>query len=542
MTPPTSYGRSIFPRKKQISLPFFLLSALLLWLASPGPGWSVLAWFALVPLIAGCARTPPRQAALFGFIAGLAYYLLMLYWVVISLSTYGNLPWWLCGIALVLLAAYMSLYLALFCAALSWFMKTAAPIWSGPLLWVVLDAVRGRLFTGFPWQDLGYSQFATPLLLQPADLVGHHGITFLILLTNTLCAALLLARGHKRHWRRTTIRLQTGSAALLLVAALGYAVLRLDQISGEMAEAPTHPVSLIQGNIDQNQKWLPENQQQTIDRYIDLSLDEASRHDSRLVVWPETAMPFYPTSNPLFAELLDRTVFSHGFSLLAGAPYFLDSDDGRQFYNSALLIRPDHSRAIYFKQQLVPFGEYIPLADVLPLPGPLVQSAGNFTAGRSAAPLADGNARIGVLICFESIFPDLARRQTTAGANLLINITNDAWFGRSSAAIQHLAMAVLRAVENRRSLARAANTGISCFIDPTGRISNRTHLFTAAAESRDLSLLQRPTFFARSGHLFPLLCLFLLFPPAIRRCLRRQAPLHTTPSLDSFSSCQAEQR
>ncbi|OKY75959.1 MAG: apolipoprotein N-acyltransferase [Desulfobulbaceae bacterium DB1] len=501
------------------------MSAMLLWLASPGPGFSALAWFALIPLIIGCSGILPRQAALFGFTAGLLYYLLMLYWVVISLSTYGNLPWWLCAIALILLAAYMSLYLAFFCAGLSWSMRTTAPVWIGPLLWVALDYVRGFLFSGFPWQDAGYTQFSNSLLIQTADLAGHHGITFLLVLTNCLLATLLLPTPKKRAWRGKTL-LQCGSAFALLGAAFFYSSLRLENITADMATAPRHQVTVVQGNIDQNQKWLPENQQDTVEHYINLSVEEAKRHKSRLVIWPETAMPFYPPTSHLFPELLNRTVFSHDFSLLAGAPYFVDSDGTKEFYNSAMLIRPDASRSIYFKQHLVPFGEYIPLSDVLPLPGPVVQTVGNFSRGRSAEPLVDGNARLGILICFESIFPDLARRTVQGGANLLVNITNDAWFGRSSASIQHLSMAVLRAVENRRSLARAANTGISCFIDPAGRISGQTPLFVAAKESADLPLLMQPAFFTRTGHLFPVLCLFLLIPLAILiRKGRKTTPL-----------------
>ncbi len=522
MTSTLLYGRETSRTEILTILPLFVLSGLLLWLASPGPGWSSVAWFALIPLIIGCSRISPKRAAQFGFTAGLAHYLLMLYWVVISLSTYGNLPWWLCAMALVLLAAYMSLYLALFCAVISWSLRSTAPIWIGPLLWVSLDFIRSLLFSGFPWQDLGYTQFSNILLIQTADLAGHHGITFLIILTNCLFTAGILPRQKKRQWRGNPLLFQGASAVALLGCAFYYSSIQLRGITNETTNAPRHQVTVVQGNIDQNQKWLPENQLATIEKYIELSVEEAGRQKPHLVIWPETAMPFYPTASHLFPELLSRTVFSHDFSLLSGAPYFVDTDSDREFYNSAILIRPDASRSSYFKQHLVPFGEYIPFSDILPLPGPVVQSVGNFSRGRSAEPLVDGNARLGILICFESIFPDLARREVKNGANLLVNITNDAWFGRSSASIQHLSMAVLRAVENRRSLARAANTGISCFIDPTGRISLQTPLFVATKASTDLPLLHLPTFFTRTGYLFPIFCLILLIPLAIREITRRK--------------------
>jgi len=493
----------------------FLLSALLLWLSSPGPGLSFCAWFALVPLLAGCALVRPKKAALFGFAGGMVFYLLLIYWVVISLGTYGHLPWWLCGLALLLLSAYMGLYLALFCAACSWSMRTMAPVWSAPLLWVALDYIRGFLFSGFPWQDLGYSQFNTPLLIQASDLAGHHGITFLIVLANALGYTLIAALGKNVNWSLKNTLRQTVTALLLIAAASVYSFLQLKEVSRSLLSTSDYPVAVIQANIEQDQKWLPEKQRQAIETYIDLS-SRAAAQQPELVIWPETAMPFHPPTSPLFPELLTRTVFRDGYFLLSGAPYFEEKNNDFELYNSALLARPDGSQSLYFKQHLVPFGEYIPLSDILPLPGPVVESIGNFAAGRTAQPLAAGRASLGVLICFESIFPDLARRETANGANLLVNITNDAWFGRSSASIQHLAMAVLRAVENRRSLARAANTGISCFIDPAGRISQATPLFTACSIKGSLALSDRHTFFTSFGHYFPVLCLLLLIPLAVR--------------------------
>ncbi|MBI4793102.1 MAG: apolipoprotein N-acyltransferase [Deltaproteobacteria bacterium] len=493
----------------------FLLSALLLWLSSPGPGLSFGAWFALVPLLAGCALVRPKKAALFGFLSGMVFYLLLIYWVVISLGTYGHLPWWLCGLALLLLSAYMGLYLALFCAACSWSMRTMAPVWSAPLLWVALDYIRGFLFSGFPWQDLGYSQFNTPLLIQASDLAGHHGITFLIVLVNSLCYTLIAALGKSVNWPLKNTLRQAGTALLLMAAASAYSFLQFKEMSRSLLSTSDYRVAVIQANIEQDQKWLPEKQREAIETYIDLST-RAAAQQPELVIWPETAMPFHPPTSPIFPELLTRTVFRDGYFLLSGAPYFKEKGNDFELYNSALLARPDGSQSLYFKQHLVPFGEYVPFSDILPLPGPVVESIGNFAAGRTAQPLAAGRASLGVLICFESIFPDLARRETANGANLLVNITNDAWFGRSSASIQHLAMAVLRAVENRRSLARAANTGISCFIDPAGRISQATPLFTACSIKGNLALFDRQTFFTSFGHYFPVLCLLLLIPLALR--------------------------
>lgn len=488
----------------------FLASSLLLWLSSPGPGFSYLAWIALAPLFWGCERLSPKKSARFGFFGGMVYYTLLIYWVVISLGTYGHLPWWLCGVALLLLAAYMSLYLAVFCAAVSMCMKFISPIWIAPALWVALDFIRGKLFSGFPWQDLGYSQFNSPLLIQPASLAGHHGVTFLIVTANALIFSLFST--HPKYHRTLPIIF----AILLLGSAYTYSFMQLEKNNQAGETALNFPVAIIQGNINQDQKWLPEKQQQVIENYITLSNDAAQKQDVKLIIWPETAMPFHPSSSPLFPELLSRTVFQGNYSLLSGAPYFQRTDNNVDLYNSALLVEPNgDNMSVYFKQHLVPFGEYIPFADILPLPGPLVESLGNFSTGKSSAPLSSGEAELGILICFESIFPELARKEVANGANMLVNITNDAWFGRSSASIQHLAMAVLRAVENRRSLARAANTGISCFIDPSGHISQATDLFVKVAVTGSPVLLSDTTFFTRTGHIFPLLCLAALLPMLI---------------------------
>ena len=205
--------------------------------------------------------------------------------------------------------------------------------------------------------------------------------------------------------------------------------------------------------------------------------------------------------------------------LLAGAPYFVlktPKDAGSKsidYFNSGLLINSSGRLAgRYDKQHLVPFGEYVPMRSYLPFLEPLVVSVGDFTAGSSYEPLSAGNVKAGMLICFESIFPEIARREVKAGSNLLVNLTNDAWYGRSSAPYQSLAMSVFRAVETRRSLVRAANTGISGFVEPTGTIRTQSQLFKPAALTESMPLLEVQTFFTRGGHWFGALCLAMILP------------------------------
>jgi len=233
-------------------------------------------------------------------------------------------------------------------------------------------------------------------------------------------------------------------------------------------------------------------------------------------VWPETALPFFPENDPLFSAVR-HWVDKNDIWLLTGAPYFELNPDLRhaykhavKYYNSALLVDPSGKvSGRYEKVHLVPFGEYVPLRKLLSFLEPLVESVGNFAVGRSGKPLAMHGAKIGLLICYESIFPDLARKRVLAGADILVNITNDAWYGRSSAPYQSFSMAALRAVETRRSLIRAANTGISGFVDPVGRVVEASPIFETLSLSSQVPILTGKTIFALFGYLFAPVCLAL---------------------------------
>ncbi|MEN8257611.1 MAG: apolipoprotein N-acyltransferase [Thermodesulfobacteriota bacterium] len=481
-------------------LPF--LSVLLLYLASPGPGFSFLAWGALVPLFLFCKKSSPGRSALWGLAAGTLYHLLLVYWVTISMETYGGLQPLVSWPALLLLALYMALYFSLFCFLISKTKSRLPLLWFGPLLWVSLDYIRGFLLTGFPWMDLGYTQYKSPLLIQTADLLGHHGITFILILVNTLLAQIFV----DRKWFRKNIK-QACTALLLLSIALGYSGIRPYHVRQDLQSSPTLQVAVIQANIDQALKWQQDHKKTSLDRHLQLTRQARKENKATLVIWPETALAFYPSHDPLMPYVEKETVQSDSFHLLTGAPYVLHRDTKYDYYNSALLLKPDGDPEIYFKQHLVPFGEYIPLRSILPIPKPIVESLGDFSAGTSGRPLNAGVAKIGTLICIEAIYPNLARHETALGANILANITNDAWFGASSAPVQHLAMAIFRTVENRRSMARAANTGISALILPTGEILRQTGLFEQGFLSAELPLLNTTTFFTKAGFLFPLFSL-----------------------------------
>ncbi|RUM33362.1 MAG: apolipoprotein N-acyltransferase [Desulfobulbus sp.] len=499
-------------------------SALLLFLGMPGIfGWWPLLFIALVPLLLMVAKLAPRRAACMGMFCGLLYSISLIYWIVIVLGRYGGLPIWISVAGMAMLALYMAAYFAFFCLLLSVFAARSGMRASGrlsgfllaaPVLWVGLDYLRGFLFSGFPWMDLGYGLYRQPMLIQAADLAGHHLITFALVLVNTLIACVIAGRSGER-------RVNNGgwlfvASCVFLLVLCGYSFERYQHYRTIIPLAEQAVVSVAQGNIAQDEKWTPAKKQETVATY--LALSEKIVHENRtdLIIWPETALPFFPGYDVLMGRVLDF-VRAEKVTLLTGAPSVeIHVQEGKRkvdTFNSAVLISAEGRLAgRYDKQHLVPFGEYVPLRSYLPFLEPLVVSVGDFTPGSSFESLQAGRIKAGVLICFEAIFPDIARQEVSEGSNLLVNITNDAWYGRTSAPYQSFAMAAFRAVENRRSLVRAANTGLSGFVDPVGKIHLLSPLFHKAAITSPVALLEKKTFFTIAGHGFGAFCLFSILP------------------------------
>jgi len=501
-----------------------VVTALLLAVAMPGRlGWWPLLFVALLPLFSFVSHNKPGRSALVGLLTGFLYHVCLLYWIVIVLGRYGGLPLWLSVPALLLLSLYMSLYMAVFAGLLSYASRQQEDgsqtytriIVVAPVLWVALDWLRGILFTGFPWMDLGYGLYSLPLLIQVADLGGHHLVSFGLVLINTLVFyAVKRIRRTKQQYPVNGTRLAV--AALMVLVLLGcYSILRYQNLAQQAEYAGKMSIAVVQGNIPQDEKWTPNRKISTLERYRQLSLEGIADKQSMLVIWPETALPFYPQNDPLFLQVtaLPREMDAW---LLTGSPYFtLSQQQGVEepainYFNSALMINPEGSvTERYDKKHLVPYGEYVPLRRYMPFLEPLVVSVGNFTAGSSVVPLKVGKMKAGILICYESIFPDIARNLVENGADVLVNITNDAWYGRSSAPHQSFAMSVFRSLENRRSLIRAANTGISGFVDPLGRVISDSPLFEPLVLTAEVPVFQEKTVFVRYGFLFGPFCLFI---------------------------------
>lgn len=491
-----------------------MLSGALLCLAFPKVNQGWLAWFALVPFLLALHRADGRSGFLIGFAAGLVHYLGLIYWTAYTMNVYGHVPMALAVAALVLLAAILAAFLAV--GTLGLCLVSPAPwqlLVAGPALWVLVEWLRTWLFTGFPWELLGYSQHAYLPMIQVADLFGVLGLSALICLCNAhLCLAFL-------HWRRMPWRgrpvgrgLVVRSGAVLVTALLlvaGYGAYRLRAVDSEIAAAPRKRVAVVQGNIDQALKWDLAFQRHTAEKYVALSM-ESARQGADLIIWPETATPFYMYHDTELTDIVLAGVRAAATDFIIGSPAAEPVDKGFVYFNRAYLLNPQAEvKGKYDKVHLVPFGEYVPLKRWLPFLGKMVVQVGDFQAGQQGNTLAWHQHPIGMLVCYETIFPDLARAMVANGAQLLVIITNDAWFGRTSAAYQHFSMAVLRAVENRRFLARSANTGISGFIDPCGRVLSTTPLYEDAAPVAEVGLMQGRTFYSRWGD-WPLLILSAL--------------------------------
>ncbi|MGK2907084.1 MAG: apolipoprotein N-acyltransferase [Desulfuromonadales bacterium] len=473
------------------------LSGLLLACAFPLPDYTALAWFGLIPLVLVMQHRPFKS----GFVAGLVFFAVTLYWLNIVMTTYGHLPLAISFLLYLLLAGY----LALFWGTATWaacrlkeFRNYPCAL-TLPVLWVALEFLRGFLLTGFPWSTLGYSQQAWLTMIQSADLFGVYGLSYLLILCNAVLAESVLALKH-REWQAFPVKASAAAAFLLL---LNYAYGHWSLQQSLDARPETLKAAVVQGNIPQEAKWRPDNQVNTVKTYRDLSLRAERAGANELIIWPEAAMPFYfQDGGPLVSAVAELPLQTQA-SLLFGSLAYLRDPGGMRYLNSAFLLSPSAQLlGRSDKIHLVPFGEYVPLGEYLPFVNKLVAGIGDFTPGQ-INPLPLQGQHVGVLVCYEVIFPELAREYVRKGSGLLVNITNDAWFGKSSAPWQHLAMARFRAIENRVWLARAANTGISAFIAPSGRIMQQTGLFEAAFLAEEVGWGAQPGLYSHMGDLIP---------------------------------------
>lgn len=487
-----------------------LMGALGLWLGFPNPLVHMPLLVLLYPvalMLLGIYASGARIALRQGWLTGLVGASAALYWVTVPLHNVGGIPWPLAIPFAMALGAYVGLYGGLFSLA-AYGLRYHPPLIRGlelGLVWYFLELVRGFFCTGFPWLTLSAAFVPWPSFLQGASLVGAYALAGIFV---TLCCWFSAAisgaastppqagpmRLTEQH---PALPVFSRPAVLLTMALLGWAACilggmwRLQQDALLNADNPAaRPVFYIEGNIDQNQKWDSNWQQSTVTRYLALSeaaLTPAPSAPSGtglrpLVIWPETSMPFYYQDHPLHGPSLRNFAAENGVTLLLGAPGYSKNTASRTFtiFNRAFLIdATGKDKGYYEKEHLVPFGEYLPPLLAFDFLKPLLQGVGDFTTGTTIAPLQADAMSIGMLICYESIFPELAQQRVAQGADVLVNISNDGWFGDSAAAEQHLELAAVRAIEQGRWLLRGTNTGISATFDHLGRLVTKGSQFKA---------------------------------------------------------------
>ncbi len=488
-----------------------VLSGILVVLSFPRFDLYLLAWIAFIPLLWSLWDTAPKQAFASGFVFGLVSFFGTVYWIYHSINHYGGVSFPASISVVLLLCAYLSLYPAIFSFLFaSLIKKTKLPaLLVAPVLWVVLEFIRSYAFSGFPWSSIGYSQYKFLSIIQIADITGIYGVSFLILAVNGSLIDIFLLKERIKNMPLFPLSYNVVgfvSLLLLLVFSLGYGMWR----TGQERPGRDLKAAVVQGNIDQDKKWEPAFQQEVLDIYFSLSR-EASLASPDLIVWPETAVPFFFGYDTEHSSRLVSFQQELGTPLLFGSVLLKDPQKEKpKLTNSAVLLdREGKTLAQYDKIHLVPFGEYVPLRSILFFLDKIVAGIGDYIPGNTYVKAETETGSFATLICYEIIFPGMVRKFFAEGGDFIVTITNDAWFGNTSGPYQHFSMAVFRAIENRKPVIRSANTGVSGYIDSNGRILSQTKLFTRQNIIHSVKTDSTKTFYTKYGDLFSFLCIVL---------------------------------
>jgi len=475
----------------------------LLALSFPRYGHPAIAFVALVPLLVALGGWSGRSVALpgvstrrgfiLGLIAGFIHYAGTVYWTGATVSTFGGIPPIVGVLIAGLLALYMAAYVAVFGAITAILIRRfhVIGLWLAPAAWVSMEYARGTyLMGGFPWIPLGNTMVTLLPIAQLASVAGVYGLSVFVAVLNTGFALAAISNGKRR-----TIAI--ASTLTLIVAASLWGGIRLR--SNTLTNGAPIKVGLIQGNIAQTDKWNPARAGMILDRYLQLS-QQAVEKGAQFLIWPESSTPFYFDEDPA-GNIVRRMVRELGVPLLLGSDE-VEFGDTPKSYNSGFMIDTGGATAaVYRKIHLVPFGEYVPFQRLLFFVGPLVEAVSAFSPGTRVTMLPVNGHMVSTAVCYEVTFPSLARDAVRQGSEMLTTITNDAWYGESSAPFQHFEMAVMRAIEQGRYLVRSANTGISGIVDPYGRVLIRTELFETVAVVGEARFVQAKTVYATMGDL-----------------------------------------
>jgi apolipoprotein N-acyltransferase len=529
---------------RQIHFSAWLLviaSAILQAIIFPLPGIYVLSWVALAPLIVALLRARPAgeleiagsvrlrpatpgQGFLLGYVCGILWYAGTCYWIYDTMRQFGGLSAPEALLALFLFCCYLGLYHGLFGLLVSLLAGSARdlrrPLALAPFVWVAVELARTRI-TGFPWNLLGIAQVDNGPLSRIATATGVYGISFEIALVNVALAAAFLVPREKR-------------GAMLAAALAAAAVLQAGRLIDSPPARPDRAALLVQQNIPVSANWTPAYFRQTLRALTDITIKSVADNASKkidLVVWPESPAPFFTNDDQFRSELSAMARQTSAWTVVGSigsdAPHPTEDAPLR---NSAALVSPAGDwTARYDKIHLVPFGEYLPYPRLFSFAGGLTQEVGKFHSGSSRRPLDAGDERLGVFICYESIFPDEVRQFANNGAQVFVNMSNDAWYGDSGAYAQHINQTRMRAIENNRWLLSATDTGVTASIDPWGRVVARIPRKERSALLAPYALTSDTTFYARHGDWFAYGCAIISLGALLARFTFRGKPLQNPP-------------
>ncbi len=474
------------------------LSAILFSSAFPPSPLGFAAYFCLVPLIMALEDKNPASAFTMGYLFGLISNSLLLFWV-----------GWATVLGTVATLGLLCLYNAFLC----WFYSqlrrrwVAGSLFLWPFLWVAMEYVRSLTEMSFPWLNLSYTQTYYLQLIQYASLWGNYAVTFWILWLNLVVYILV-----KNAWRW---KMAVPAFALLIILPYVYgSVVMSEKTQGEEIR-----IALLQGNIEPKIKWDDRFLDYNMQTYVEMSR-EAAKKQVDMIIWPETAAPCYLAADSFYLTLVQATCDELNIPLLVGTNDYQVGPKGKlRYYNSAFLFTPlkDHPD-VYNKIHLVPFSEKLPYEQVHHISDRIQLGQSDFSNGEDFTIFQVPQGRFATLICFESVYPGLVRNFVNLGAEFLVNITNDGWFGKTHGPFQHARIAVFRAIENRMAMARCANTGVSMFVDPYGRVSGATRIFVRTTVIGEIPVKRAEgdspaggTFYARYGDWFAIGCFLVSF-------------------------------
>jgi len=489
-----------------------IVSGVLLILSFPPFDLFPLAWFALLPLLITIHQKRTLRSCFYlGFLSGFVFFTGTVYWVFHSVYFYGGIPLLPASLITILLSAYLGFYTGLFSMTFVFLSNSTRfpAIFIVPSLWTALEVCRSYALTGFPWVLLGYSQYRFLPIIQVSDITGVYGISFLVAGMNALLFDVMVL------WPRRSREMPLLGRGPIIMGVILYAVIIIISIIygewrlGSDDNGRKVRFSIVQGNIRQDMKWDKRFQKDVIDTYERLTF-KTLNHSPDIIVWPESALPFIFGYEKTLTETFIEFQKGVGRHLLSGGILLKKVEDGKPIVsNSAILFAPNGEvLSTYDKIHLVPYGEYVPLKRLFPFIDKIVVSIGDFVKGDKHVVMKTPFTSIAPLICYEITFPGLVRKFVYHNADIIVTITNDAWFGKTSAPYQHFSMAVFRAIENRRPVVRAANTGVSGFIDKKGRIIKKSEIFTTAILTEDVSSVSSgKTFYTRYGDIFAFLCI-----------------------------------